>query len=175
MDRAQELIEAPLSMNQLAARYRALCDDPCYANVPGKLELDVWGRALMTPPSTYHGVLQGRLCARVDAMEGGEPLGEVPVATPMGVFVTDAAWASDEFIKARRGETPLLKAPQVCIEVVSPSNSVKELREKIAAYLAAGAQEVWIVYPQSKRCEFYARQGVLQASAYPVDLTGLFD
>lgn len=67
------------------------------------------------------------------------------------------------------------RAPQICIEVVSPSNSVKELEEKKSAYLAAGAEEVWIIYPQSKRCEVYGRQGLLQCSARAVDLTGLFD
>jgi hypothetical protein len=62
-----ELTEAPLSSEELAIRYRALCDDPCYANVPGKIELDAWGRMVMTPPSFYHGVLQGRLCRRLAA------------------------------------------------------------------------------------------------------------
>jgi hypothetical protein len=51
MGNMHELIEAPLSIQDLAARYRALCDDPCYANVPGKIELDVWGRMVMTPSS----------------------------------------------------------------------------------------------------------------------------
>ncbi len=47
----QELIEAPLNADQLAVRYRALCADPIYANIPGKVELDVWGRFLMSPAS----------------------------------------------------------------------------------------------------------------------------
>ena len=36
MEKVHELIEAPLSRDELALRYRALCDDPCYASVPGK-------------------------------------------------------------------------------------------------------------------------------------------
>ena len=36
MEKVQELIEAPLSSEELAVRYRALCEDPCYANVPAK-------------------------------------------------------------------------------------------------------------------------------------------
>ncbi|HSA71392.1 MAG TPA: Uma2 family endonuclease, partial [Burkholderiales bacterium] len=66
-------------------------------------------------------------------------------------------------------------APELCIEVVSPSNSRQEMREKIEAYLATGAEEVWIVYPQSKRCEFYGRQGLLDRSSFDVDLSRLFD
>jgi hypothetical protein len=36
-------------------------------------------------------------------------------------------------------------APTICIEVMSPSNSVDEMAEKTAIYLASGAQEVWIL------------------------------
>jgi Uma2 family endonuclease len=174
MAQIQELIEKPLSSEELAARYRALCEDRLYENVPGKIELDVWGRLLMTPPSYYHGVVQVRLCQRLAAL-GGETSVEAPIATGAGLFIADVAWASPEFRRVHRTETPLMSAPEICIEVVSASNSVKELQEKVMAYLAAGAQEAWIVYPQSKRCEFYGKQGLMQRSAYAVDLAGLFD
>jgi len=36
-------------------------------------------------------------------------------------------------------------APELCVEVVSPSNSMIEIHEKAATYLAAGAHEVWLV------------------------------
>jgi Uma2 family endonuclease len=68
----------------------------------------------------------------------------------------------------------LTRAPEICVEVVSPANSVKELREKTDAYLAAGAEEVWIVYPQSKRIEFHGHAGLLPRSQYTVDLAGIF-
>jgi Uma2 family endonuclease len=72
-------------------------------------------------------------------------------------------------------ETPYTRAPEICVEVTSPSNSRKEMREKIDAYFAAGAKEVWLVYPTSKRCEFFGDAGPLPQSSYPVDLNGLFD
>ena len=43
------------------------------------------------------------------------------------------------------------------------------------AYLAAGTTEAWIVFPQSKRVEYYGRSGTMTASALAVDLDGLFD
>ena len=174
MAQPQELIESPLSGEELAARYRALCEDPLYANVPGKIELDVWGRLLMSPPSNYHGAVQFRLGQRLAAL-GGQVFVEASVLTTAGVLVADIAWASAEFMRRHRFETPFPSAPELCIEVVSPSNSVKELSDKRAAYLAAGANEMWIVYPQSKRCEFYCSQGPVPRSAYTVDLSGLFD
>ena len=170
-----ELIEVPLSSEDLGLRYRALCEDPLYAGVPGKFEIDVWGRVLMSPrPGNYHSALQGRLITRLSVLVG-EALVEASIVTGAGVMVPDVAWASATFLRDHRFETPFTTAPEICIEVVSPSNSVKELVEKRIAYLAAGAHEVWIVYPQSKRCEFHGPQGLLEASAYPVDFRDLFD
>jgi hypothetical protein len=40
----REVVDTALSGAELAARYRAMCDDPLLARVPGKIELDVWGR-----------------------------------------------------------------------------------------------------------------------------------
>ena len=49
-------------------------------------------------------------------------------------------------------------------------SSLKEPNEKTAAYLAAGAIEAWIVFPQSN-----GNVGPLQTSRYAVDLAELFD
>jgi len=168
-----EMIEVPLSSNDLAARYRALCNDPCYANVPGKIELDAWGRMVMSPASNYHSALQALLVGKLAALAGSAFV-EASVVTSAGVLVADVAWASDEFMRARGFETPYPRSPELCIEVVSPSNSRKELREKVAAYLEAGAVEVWIVFPQSKRVEFHGREGVLPRSQYAVDVADIF-
>jgi len=171
----REVIEAPLSTEELGARYRLICDDPLYANVPGKIELDVWGRTVMSPPSYYHGLIQGRLGRRLAAL-GGESLGEVPLVTPTGLFIPDVAWASDDFIRNHpRDRTPLTRAPEICIEVVSPSNSVKELEEKMTAYFDAGAEEGWMVFLRSKTFQFYGKEGLLEQSRYTIDLGGLFD
>lgn len=174
MSATPEVIEKPLSSEELAVRYRAMCEDPCLASVPGKLEVDVWGRMVMTPPSTYHSMVQGRLCQRL-AVLGGQIFGETPIATALGLFITDAAWADDEFVKAHGRESPFMSAPQICIEVVSPSNSVKELEEKRAGYFSAGAEEVWLLYLRSKRLEFHSRLGPLEHSRFAVDLGGIFD
>lgn len=168
-----ELIEAPLSSEQLAMRYRGLCEDVRFANLPGKIELDVWGRILMSPASNDHRALQTALSGKLAAL-GGRAFVEVSVLTRAGVLVADLAWASDEFMRAHKFETPYTRAPELCVEVVSPSNSRKELNDKVAAYLGARAEEVWILYPQSKRCEFHRKQGLIQHSRYAVDLADVF-
>jgi Uma2 family endonuclease len=175
MGDTQELIEKPLSTEELATRYRAMCDDPSFASIPGKIEIDVWGRVLMSPPpAVYHGRVQGSLAHKLKALLGGHVITEASIATPVGLFLADLAWASPGFMSAHP-ESPLMRAPEICIEVVSASNSVKELSDKREAYLAVGAEEVWIVYPQSKRIEFYGKQGPLPRSAYVIDLNGIFE
>jgi Uma2 family endonuclease len=174
MNETTEIIEAPLSYEALGAMYRSMCDDPLLANVPGKIELDRWGRMVMSPASTYHGTLQGRLAKHLAEL-GGEVIVEAPVLTPIGLLVPDVAWASAGFIAAHRSESPFEAAPELCIEVTSPSNSRKELTEKIEAFLAAGALEVWIVYSRAKRIEAYGRDGLLAGSRFALDVAGLFD
>jgi Uma2 family endonuclease len=175
MDKEQEVIEAPLSPDELAARYREICEDPAFARAPGKVEIDTWGRTLMSPPAApYHGRLQLRLADKLASL-GGERTAEAPIATPLGLFVADLAWSSRKSPPEARYENPLMRAPELCIEVVSPSNSRKELREKTEGYLAAGAEEVWIIYPRSRRCEVHTKQGLAQGSRFAVDLADLFD
>ena len=119
MGNVHELIEAPLSSEELAARYRALCDDPCYANIPGKIELDAWGRMVMSPASNYHSALQALLVRKL-AVLGGRPFVEASVVTSAGVLVADVAWASDDFMRVRGFESPYTRAPELCIEIDSP-------------------------------------------------------
>ena len=173
MTQAPELIEEPLSREDLAVRYRTMCEDPCLANVPGKIELDLWGRMVMSPPSNYHSALQTALAAKLSALRG-RAFVEASILTQAGVLVADAAWASAEFMKAHGFETPYTRAPEICVEVISPSNSRRELEEKRQAYLAAGADEVWLVFPKSKRIEYHTRQGIIPSSRHAVDLSDIF-
>lgn len=169
-----EIIERPLTGEELSRMYRQMCEDPCFANVPGKIELDMWGRVVMSPASPYHGLIQARLIQRLACL-GGETIAEAPIVTSAGLLVPDVAWASREFVAVHSAEAPYTRAPELCIEVASPSNSRKELNEKVAAYLATGALEAWIVYPQSKRFEYFSSNGPVEQTAFAIDLANLFD
>lgn len=125
--------------------WQEVIDDPCLQNLPYKIELDHWGRIVMSPANNRHGRHQmrfGVLFAK--HMRGGEGISECSVETPMGTKVADAAWASDAFIQKYSYDTPYAVAPEICVEVVSPSNSAAEIAEKIMLFLSKGAKEVWI-------------------------------
>ena len=174
MNATSEILDRELTYDELAERYRALCADKRFENLPGKIELDLWGRMLMSPASNYHGILQGRLAQRLLPL-GGQAIAEASVLTSNGLQVADIAWASATFIGKYGTPTPFAHAPELCVEVASPSNSLRGLREKASAYIAAGAQEAWIVFAQSKRIEFYAKDGAIEQTGFAIDLAGLFD
>lgn len=43
--------------------------------------------------------------------------------------------------------------PDLAVEIVSPSNTMPQIRRKAALYLQHGTQLVWIVIPDNKRVE----------------------
>lgn len=50
-------------------------------------------------------------------------------------------------------------APDLAVEVVSPSNTPEELSDKVNAYLSAGVKLVWVVYPRTRSIDIYTPQG----------------
>lgn len=49
--------------------------------------------------------------------------------------------------------------PDLAIEVQSPDDSIKAMREKAIYYLANGAQLVWLIYPRKRFIEVYYANG----------------
>ena len=70
-----EVIDRPLNRTELGARFREICADPRFANLPGKIELDVWGRMLMSPANNRQGLIQVEIAHRLRAL-GGKALVE---------------------------------------------------------------------------------------------------
>jgi Uma2 family endonuclease len=120
--------------------------NPLFENLPFKIELNRFGQILMSPLSNGHGNMVYHVAR---ALEQGCPPGEIviecAIQTADGVKVADVAWASASFIAELGRVTPYPQAPEICVEILSPSNSEEEMRTKIDLYLARGAHEVWLV------------------------------
>ena len=134
-------------------------------DLPFKIELDKWGKILMSPASNNRGSIQFETGAKIrDAKKGkGKVITECSIQTSQGVKVADVAWASDSFIEKYGFETPYKRAPEICVEVVSPSNAQGEIDEKIALYLSEGAHEVWIV-SEGGTTKYYTHEGEIECS-----------
>lgn len=125
--------------------WQEVCDDKSLQNLPYKIELDQWGRIVMSPANNRHGRRQSRINNLLEKLlNSGEAITECSIDTPLGTKVADVAWASDAFIQKHGYDTPYPVAPEICVEVKSLSNTGPEIAEKITLYLAKGAHEVWI-------------------------------
>ena len=128
------------------ARWAEILADPRLATLPDRIETDRHGRIIMTPPPGFlHSDRQGRIADRLkDLFPDRRVLAECPLSTADGVKAIDLAWLAKGRIEFRDRPLVLTNAPEICIEVLSPSNTAAEIDEKRALYFDAGATEVWI-------------------------------
>ena len=142
-------IELPQHQTQTVfnlRRWAELLADPVLARFEGRIETDRHGHIIMSPPpAPSHGSFQleiGHLLRSL--MPRGRVLTECPISTADGVKAADVAWASPQCMRQLGNQVCFPAAPEICVEVLSPSNTEAEIQEKKALYFDAGAKEVWI-------------------------------
>lgn len=62
--------------------------------------------------------------------------------------IPDAAYVSHEREPGIPDEYHI--APDIAVEVISPSNKPRQVNEKIESYLASGTRQVWVLYPEQR-------------------------
>jgi len=130
----------------LVLRWAELCANPVWHDLAGKIELNGRGVIEMSPASNRHGIRQAAIGQALNSqLPSGTVIVECSVLTSDGVRVPDVAWASAAFMTLHGDVTPYPRAPEICVEVRSPSNTDAEMSYKIELFLQAGAVEVWIV------------------------------
>jgi len=120
----------------------------------------VRGRLItMTPASARHGKLASRLDRALGLFVETHGLGEVYTAEPGFALASDpdTVRAPDvAFVRRERippeGEPEgyWAIAPDLVIEIVSPSESAATIQGKVSDYLQAGTQLIWVVYPNNR-------------------------
>jgi Uma2 family endonuclease len=144
-------------------------------NLPFKIELNEHGKIEMSPASNRHGRLQGKIFLMLEKIsKEGELYLKCSVQTRHGVKVADVAWCTKEFFQKYGEETPLNAAPEICIEVISPSSNIdSEILDKIDLYLAKGAKEVWVC-DDTGYIKFYNNEGRIKhseiISEFPINI-----
>ena len=71
----------------------------------------------------------------------------------------DLAFISKSKAPAPLPNTLLELAPDLAVEVISPSNKVADMHRKIRQLLAAGTALVWIVHPETHTVEVHTQSG----------------
>jgi Uma2 family endonuclease len=101
----------------------------------------------MAEPSKWHDLLKNEIGFALASHRelGVRALIEIAfVVTPHNTFTPDVAVVRTERF-AEEGRL-LTRAPEIAIEIVSPTDTVKDIRAKVKTYLANGAGAVWIFY-----------------------------
>jgi Uma2 family endonuclease len=120
-----------------------------YELVAGKL-------VVMMPAGSLHGAISSRLtaalCTHVDEWRLGAVMtadtGFKLESDPDTVRAPDVAFVSRGRIPADGLPKAFWRgAPDLAVEVLSPSDSLAEAHEKIAEYLRLGTKQVWFVEP----------------------------
>lgn len=118
----------------------------------------------MSPTYAWHGKFAFRIAQRLEEMlPEGESSVETAIRTAKGTKVADAIWCTAERWEQIKDAYDVPVAPEICVEVRSPTNTDEEINEKRRLYLDAGAEEVWIC-DEEGRLTFYDEDGEIESS-----------
>lgn len=125
---------------------------------PYRLELAAGRVVREAAPGFRHGRVVSRLCRilweATRESEHGEvffDMGFLLTWDPPTVRIPDVAFVSAPRLAEHAADDVFLgAAPELAVEVLSPSNSASEIQRKAFEYLAAGSLIVWIVDPAAE-------------------------
>ena len=130
----------------------------------------------MPPPNWEHGEIAANIGFVIKLYLRKHPIGRVSVEggaiterDPDMVRGPDVGFMSKERMPlGRRMDHYAEGAPDLVVEVLSPSNTPAKIGEKLAEYFAGGARLAWVVDPEERSVKVYrsAKKGrVLKATA----------
>jgi Uma2 family endonuclease len=118
----------------------------------------------LTPPKMKHAKVQLRLAELLRPK--AEHLGVVETEVAFRALPeydlrgVDVAYVSQQRWDATADDDNLHGSPELVIEVLSPSNTRAEIREKAVLCLSSGAQEFWVVDPKRETVSVTKQGGV---------------
>ena len=119
----------------------------------------------LAPPNDEHGEIAGYTVTAFNNYARPRGIGRARVETgyrlrtgPDTVRGPDVSFVFRPRVEGRGSGFPV-GAPDIAVEVVSPSDTAAELARKVAEYLAAGSQRVWVVYPSVRQVLVHRADG----------------
>ncbi len=123
----------------------------------------VEGEIITMSPGMYpHNYVRDLLLRLLAAFVEEKRLGIVLSEQPFHLFGATVRYPDVAFVRDR---TRLVKipegAPDLATEVVSPTNSAREMSRRISDFFAAGSSRVWVVYPEEREVYIHGMSGVV--------------
>ena len=145
----------------------------------GRYEI-VYGEIKERPmPSPIHGRIQLKLGAKLLSHVEEHNLGAVYTETHFEFAeklsrVPDVAFVSfGRFPEAGEDESSRWHiAPDLAVEVISPTDDYEDVQEKITEYFTFGVKQVWIISPESKTLTVYYSRTNVKILTATDELTG---
>ena len=153
-------------------QWQDVLSDKTLQDLPYKIELNEYGKIEMSPASFIHSLLQGEIAKRLGEQPNGRVFTELAIQTSMGVRVPDVSWGSNGYVQKHIKEVFASNAPEICVEIISPSNNQEEMLDKIRLFINAGAREVWLV-TEDGNVTFYDETGEITVSFSEINLNKL--
>ncbi len=117
------------------------------------------------PPKSGHSNVASNVFKRLLQLEA-QGLGRVYAEAGYKLSEKPATWIQPDvsFLRADRvretaADGYFLGAPELAVEVASPSESAPDLERKVDALLAAGSLVVWVIYPVMKKVRVFLQDG----------------
>lgn len=147
------------------ALWESICNEPAFQAY--KVETDTQGRIILIPRKSLRSYCLPRIAFLLREQTKG--LGwigvELAVLTPQGIRSIDVSWTDVERINNEEVVTTL---PTLCIEVLRPENTMREIHGKIELYFSMGAEEVWVVNPSNGSVFFFTSEDTkTQSNLFP--------
>ena len=121
----------------------------------GYTELHHGEVVVMPPPKRGHQRIQRRILALLTKLAGKDGIAETEIAfRPLPeheVWVADVGFVSAKRDQATADDEYLKGSPNLVVEVLSPSNTVDEISEKMSLCMDTGCSSFWVVDPKRKR------------------------
>lgn len=121
---------------------------------------------LMPPPKWLHGRIVNRISWLLTRFVMEHSLGEVACESgfvierdPDTVLAPDVSFIASERLPDSREAAYLSTAPDLVVEVVSPSQSIQEVEDKTERWLRFGVKIVWVAWPNTRTISVH-RPGV---------------
>lgn len=143
------LLNLPSIQDQTAfnlKRWDEIGRDRDIAAFSGRCETNRTGHVLLSRYLPFeHGARMAEVALQMrHYLPHGKTTVECPISTSEGIKVADVVWISKARLKQVGGRAALKGAPEICVEVLSKSNTREEIEEKRRLYFEAGAKEVWL-------------------------------
>jgi Uma2 family endonuclease len=120
-------------------------------------ELNAGELITLPPPKSLHSLTSLAVLEALQPYLRQHPMGRaIPEAgyilfrEPLTVRQPDVSVLSNARIAATPEDSYFEGAPELAIEIVSPSDAADDLEIKVRQYLNTGAKQVWVLYPKSQ-------------------------